>query len=279
MPLGYPIGFSLGAGGERPCALAINGIDLSTYVAIDSASREPRNVGERRRTFNGGLRNDLTRRKQALRLSTVPVSAEVADALRGLLRGDGEHWPFEADAWSLQGSLATFTGATIGAGGKHDQGANFSAVDGTITFPIRSSEYTVALWRREPGGSSHDHWLIRSDGTKWKNSVADATSIASWWSTTATVLTISNGHATLLSSIDDLVVLPYMVPSEWKDAVFSDHSAHAWPSPPKLTAAGDLLAAARSVVAFVEDAQFVGHVRGGSFVKNNQVLNILLEDA
>lgn len=72
---------------------------------------------------------------------------------------------------------------------------------------------------------------------------------------------------------DELVFLPFAVPSSWAAQLYAEHSTRAWTSPPYVRAAGDLVNPAAVVVkGKVTGVTPVAHKRAGTFERGGQAL-------
>ena len=260
--------------------LVVNGVTLDSYLGASAVKRiAPLLEGGRRSAFAGGLRDDVIAQREGFQARCVPSSQEEALALEGWLEGLGEVWTFDDDYYSVGGMNATISGETIPYAGKH--GNAVIPTDADLAFECGDayvSAWSVWLWYFD-GVATWDHYLIRSDGSAWKNGGAVA---APGW------LTVSGGTFTLAmygapdpgwALYDDLVIVPYSVPSSWVASIFAEHTARGWQPLPKLRVTGDLVPdSPRAMRGEWKGAGFVAHVRSGAFTRENEAPELLLED-
>ncbi len=101
--------------------VSLQGVSLDRLLA-EFRREPPTLVGEQRPAFSGGLREDVSDRKDAWVGATKPITTMEADALRGLVEGAGVvGLPLSENSYSAQGDslAAAATIAFTGAGGKH----------------------------------------------------------------------------------------------------------------------------------------------------------------
>ena len=251
--------------------LALNGVELSVHLDGERAS--PRLVGYRGRGAGGEYQYSVRTRKGMWRFRMVPVSMQEAEAARGLIQGLGDSWSFDASTTSARGLAPTSSsGTSIVAGGKYGSKLRLAATTGQLTLPIAPTSWTVLVHRYE--GAAWVHYIIRSDGTKWKDGSPYVGATA--WLVTSGSTRLENTDVAACD-YDDLVVLPFLVPSSWVASVYAEHTARAWTPQPKLRATGVYVPnAPRYVMGDVDDAGIVPMVVSGSFAITAQELGFAL---
>ena len=85
--------------------LSINGIVIP--ISAKDTSRTPQDIGQSSRSQTGrGFRTRIAQ-KYKYRMTTGILSPRTADALRGLISGLGESYPFTDDLYSIKGAVQT----------------------------------------------------------------------------------------------------------------------------------------------------------------------------
>lgn len=91
------------------------GVELP--ILLDSFRITTEHVGmEFRRNANGYLVGDRRHIKNVFEFDTAPRGLEESMLYRSLLEHRGDYWPFQADAYSSKGLLATGTGGYLAGG-------------------------------------------------------------------------------------------------------------------------------------------------------------------
>ncbi len=227
--------------------LSIHGIEIE----CSSSDWEPVELGELTRSLNGAPRSTKRTRKRDHRFTSDVggLLLEDAELLRALITGEGHSWAFESSVangglyssrkvvpTSATGSITS--GSATGVYGK----ALFAVSTSYIEWPIALSEgFTLLFWRDDSGGlGAFAHYLLR--GTV-SGGVADAWVDGSPTADPGIFYTGSGGSLVLDCSIDDewiddLVALPYAVPDDWVDALYTYHQSNAWSALPYVKASG-----------------------------------------
>jgi hypothetical protein len=256
--------------------LTINGIEIPVREGtLDETIRE---IGATTPAFDGTMRRTRQAVKHDLEFKTTPLEATEAYAWDSLIRGLGHHWSFDSSLYSSKGlgPDAGYVATQSGAGGKFTGRLSVTATTGTITFSNAWSggAWTYMVWRFESG--AWHHYTADSTGRKWLDGVRNDAAVTTWASLPSGTITLANttGSAVLY---DDLVVVPYLLPTTWPPifgvaaVAFSDLS--------RLTLAGDALPEATSrTVQGDASATFVKAVIGGSFRTNGRVLSVKLTE-
>lgn len=259
----------------------LNGVDLAQYIAEGSVERQaPQVTGARRRSFGGSFRRDVNIEREGWKAKTVPVTHEIAQALRGLIEGRGDALTFE-DFWSARGTpvaLGALTSPDAGLHGASSMFVLFGDPPNIDLSDIIANTWTVFGWRKfDPSDPLvlWEHLLLRSDGVARVNAaVAAVTDV----SVSSGVLEFnpSSGDAIF----DDWCAVPYLVPTTWVSQIYAEHVARSIASNlRKPRASGDLFPAARNVRGRVIGSSVVPHFIGGVWTPNAEVLEFTLEDA
>lgn len=211
--------------------LEINGF---TFAASEVETSEDGAISQGRHT-NGKLYTDALYRKRAIDVAVVLKPFQTFDSWRRLLEGRGHVWSFDETSYSSKGlNLKTTAGATIGTSSPSPKFGNGRLQTSTDPITVELFDFNVwtfAFWFWT--GSAWQHRAVNSNGQKWQDGVLGSYA----WSYTPTV-SFSKRTWTLPASsfIDDLVVLPYIMP----DAMHQEWSTTQAFSPlPHLTAKGD----------------------------------------
>lgn len=328
------------------------GVNLDPYLALDGATPEPLEmVGGDQLAFAGGSRRDSAGRKRPWSARSVPLAGDVAEALRQMVNGQVDAWPFDEDTFSarglpLTGSSSAAVGTTAvkyGAKALQDGGNRLAFAEWSGALPA-GSNWSAMAWRADGPYASpgYRHWLVTSAGGLFVNGAASAVpacisvnaagkltvnardkqeALATWasatvygsgarisvvvsgtvyifqanapggtsggspptWPTTYNDTVVDNtvtwrndGRGGLL--VDDLVLLPFVVPSSWVSQLHAEHAARAWTAP-ELRFAGDLVgSSAVTVRGTAARGRGTPHFRSGAWAKTGEVLEIQLQE-
>jgi hypothetical protein len=243
--------------------LTLNGIELGGDIAADSLPEPRREIGETSSAFNGTLRKSRQAIKRDIEFSTTPLTSADALAWESFLQGLGEHWGFNTSLYGSKGTGPNSGYVASNPSGTPKFGAavlRVTASTGSITYAAAlGSNWTAMFWRYE--SAVWHHYTVLSDGKKWLDGVrADAT-VTTWFA-------VSGGSAALTNvtgaavDYDDLVLLPFLVPTTWPEAF--GVAASAFSELPKLTAAGDIIqeASTRTVLGEATPSALKVHISG-----------------
>lgn len=260
--------------------LRLNGIPVP--VLDGSAKlRAPEELGQSERAVDGSLRIHRRAIKQPWDFSIAHQVAATALAFRDLLLGKGQTWGFDSNLYGSKGTgPSAATNAVQGATAKYGAGGcTLTATSGTITWialPLLSGgPWTVSVWRKV-GAGAWVHYLKTSAGSVWTDGVL--TGSTAWLTvTTAAGAVKIDADAASTTHIDDLVVLPYAVPSDWPASI---HGYGAAFSPlARLYADGLFIEANSKTVTTkgeVGGAELVQGTLSGSFAGNLHVVQASL---
>ncbi len=255
--------------------LTVNGIPST--CAEDSLTETLREIGSTAAAFDGTITKTRQSTKTDLKFGTIPLSSADALAWSNLLRGKGETWSFTSHVYGSKGlgasSLANYS---VGAGGKFGNGLALGSGTGTASFvAVLGSIWTAAFWLSVNGAAS-DHYIIDSTGRKWFNGVRnDATSTSAFFAVTAGTAVLTNASG-FTNVYDDLVLLPYLVPTSWPEVWGIATTASS--SLPSLTIAGDIVseASTRTCLGSVESTKPLRGTLSGVTAATHRVLDVAL---
>lgn len=225
-------------------ALTVNGITIPVCAWKESDEE----IGERTRAASGKSLVSIRDRKIVRKLTVRTEDTTLAEAIKGLLCGDGLSWTFDIDWYSEQGLpvIATAGAASSSLGSTAPTpafGAKRLAIPAATTvswqLPDRYSvSWTLIFWAYYLG--AWHHYVVNSLGAKWKDGVTTTASVyvnvVTAGGTTQMQLSAPSGAATYY---DDVVAVPYLWPSTWPAQVYA--GMRAWKPFPFLEVNGDLM--------------------------------------
>lgn len=278
-------------------ALTINGITVPVEDGSLELDEDVVGVGLDR-AQDGTARNNFNDIKRRFPGKTTPLSQADAQLLAVLFKGLGDHYTFDADAYSDKGvgwtSAPTMpTGASIvTATPTPKRGAGALQLDAnaghSIAFPLQrlTDGWCFAVWY-SLAAAAFDLWIVSGAGTvaaggavaaAWKNGVAQGSVMPAWAAIDATARTLTlKGQAGGTGTFDDLVVLPAQMSSGLVAQFNTSMANSAWPSPyPVLTAAGDFHPVALSVLGKLTKSTNVMGALNGTFANNLRKLEFEL---
>lgn len=276
--------------------LTINGIDFTRYIAStgDPVAGDRREIGDAATSAAGFTRITRQTRKYDLTLKTVPLTGSDANAIEQFVCGIGQSWTFEGSPtrglYSSKGlgPEAGYSASIVSTGGGatprfDDCVLRLAASSGGATYhalPTMAATsvptWTFMIWRYE--SAVWHHYIVRSDGAKWKDGVRDDSIDTSSW-----LFTSSPGYINLLNTdgspqdYDEMVIYPFLILAEWVPA-FAAGTARAFL--PYVSLQGDLIRelptdATRSTWGTVTDIVFKTATLGD----DTRVLAITLKQA
>lgn len=206
--------------------LRISGIPLD--VQVDSASHSTSQIGENERAEDGSLLISRRVLKETYKFKVAHASPTDALAVRDLLLGRGHTWNFNTSLYSSKGlGPSALTNTVQNATTKYGAGgAQQTASTGTVTFtalPAGGTKWTVMVWRKV-GAGTFFHFVV-TNTTKaavqaYVNGVLGADTTA-WLTVNTTTGTVKlDADAVGTTNLDDLVILPYEIPTTWPASIF-----------------------------------------------------------
>ncbi|MEK7178555.1 MAG: hypothetical protein AAB721_02795 [Patescibacteria group bacterium] len=216
-------------------------------------------IEDRERTEGSSLLIDRRAEKFKKGFTIACQTAAYASAFRRLLHGEGHYWGFDATPPGVYSSKGLGPQAQNGGALATDQswlgGGSlkflFSDSGRNITYealaPNSVDGWTVMVAARETGGAVWAHWLATSTlgmagATWWKDGVFGF-GITPY----SASINTGTGRVTLQGDtnttwFDELVILPYAVPSDWPAQIYAAQAAGlAWGANRNLRLTGDIL--------------------------------------
>lgn len=203
--------------------LTING--LTVPARNDTAPFELRGVGgEDDLAYNGTP--ILSRQRQVVDISfeSTPLSLSDALAWAGLISGEGEVWSFDSTLYGSKGlGPNSATGLSVGTG-KISNGLNIAANSPARTAVFEAglpTKYAVLCWYKL-GAGSWAHYVVQYTGSttqKWVDGTRNDAASTSWLTVSSSVTL--TGDTVSITYVDDLVVLPYCMPTSWPAIIYA----------------------------------------------------------
>jgi hypothetical protein len=184
--------------------------------SVKSSTEPVREIGVTETAHDGTLLKSIVATKLDKSFESVPLPLATAFAWACMARGAGECWSFDASLYSANGLGPNGTPdcALASAHPKFGtQNLSLTATTGGVSYAAAlGSNWTVRFWRREDG--VWRHYVVCSDGKKWRLGERDDAAVTSWLSVASGTATLTNTTGAAVE-YDDLVVLPYLVPTTW----------------------------------------------------------------
>jgi hypothetical protein len=204
--------------------LTLNGIPLQ--MAPSSGAKRAVHLGQYGRSYNGTPFSTVRTTKVDMPGTTTPMTKAEADTLERLLQGDGHVWSFDSVDYSSRGTPVLSSGGagyTLSAGAPKfgTDALEVTNPDGFVRWSLAGDEWswsawTMMLWVWE--GTWH-HYARTSAGSYWKDGATIAAgSFPAWVTFIASILRVDADGSDRL--VDDMVMLPYVVPSTWPAYVY-----------------------------------------------------------
>lgn len=265
--------------------LRVSGIAVP--VLDGSVDETPKQAGDNERAEDFSLIVNRRAIKETYKIKIAPQSPSDGVAWRGLLLGLGHTWNFDSSFYSSKGlgpsaltNVVQNATAKFGAGG-----AQQTLSTGTFTFtalPLGGSKWTVMVWRKL-GAGSFNHYIVTSAskalGHAYVNG-SDTADATSWLTVNTAAGTVKlDADASNTTNLDDLVILPFDVPSAWPADVFAYGAAFS--QLPYLDVDGDLIdgnVGLKTVCGDVSGTEIVQGVLNGTYYQAIRVLNAALEE-
>jgi hypothetical protein len=224
--------------------LSIHGIPIE----CSGSEWEPVELGELTRSLNGAPRSTKRLRRRDYRFTSDQggLLLEEAEAVRGLICGDGHHLSFDEDLATSRTLLPYSVSATTVEPsydtGKH--GFDLFAEDGSqVRWAVGFTEwYTLLFWRYV--SSAWRHYVVRRRNLTtnlvdvWENGVQTDVDpeVVNVDAMAAGDLVIDCNAGDEL--LDDVAALPFRVPDSWPTLMYAFHDASPWGSLPLVKASG-----------------------------------------
>lgn len=248
--------------------LTINGINAGTLASsADEPTGERRDIGGESEAADGSLQVTRQATKRDFSFGSVPLSGLDARAWEGLIRGEGHVWGFESplNLYSSKGKALVASDPApdveiSGPNAKYGSMGLFVANGSYVQADdVLGSTWSLVLWGNV--GAGYQHFVIRSDGAKWEDGVRNDALVTTDW------LLTTGGDLRLLATgfdaaFDDVVLLPYLVPTSWPAQLEAKGSA--FPNTPFVEVAGDVVREAASRTMLGKTSESVMKVASSS---------------
>jgi hypothetical protein len=274
--------------------LSLNGVTVR--VAADSFVDNTERIGGAATISASGRR--LNTRNVELRQwtgRTTILARSEFEALRRLIDGHGHVWHFDSASTVLSTTgISAAGGSPDAAGGKFGGHVTVSST-ANIRFSLGTRMFRRGTWQGTDGftiicwkklivgdggdGTSFYHHIITGSinharaasanpvgVTQYRNGVAGSYGVGNWFAVESDgdvlLYGYSDGNVGTAYDYDDVVILPFAIPSTWASGIYTFHNARAWSDLPKLTASGD---------AFAESVVTVDGVSGRALQHNAMI--------
>lgn len=266
--------------------LRVSGIPVP--VLAEDASHKPMAIGEVERAEDGTKLISRRAIKESFSIKVAHRSPTEGMAWKKLFTGEGHVWNFDSHLYSSKGlGPSAATSAAQGATAKYGAGGcTLTAGTGTISFaalPAGGTKWTIMVWRKV-GAGAWVHYIttstLKAAGDAYVDGVLNTSEATSWLTVTTSTGTVkldADGAST--THIDDLVILPFEVPSDWPVSVHGFGSAF---SPlARLTVDGDLVdpdGGSMTVCGDVKSVEVMPGYLNGVYYQSIRVLEVDLEE-
>lgn len=268
--------------------LTLNGIAVP--VLVDGARFEPQRLQDSDRAENMALIEDLRATKGRWQWDVKHQLRANGFAYRGLVHGEGQYWSFDTDLYGSRGTPPTSaTGSVFSAGSAWLGAGKVSQTAGggnNIVFtPLRagSTDGWTVMVARKVGGAAWQHFIVTSGGAVYTDGVLTGT--AAWLA-----VNTANGTVTLTSDaasttlLDELVVLPYPMPSTWPAQAYAFQNpagtATQWSKLRQLKLQGECLpeGGTKTVHGQVKDEKIQPATISGTYEQGTRALSIEFQE-
>lgn len=230
---------------------------------LETSLREIGAVGQ---AFDGSLRRTRSAIKRDLSVASVLLPASEALAWQRLLEGEGELWTFDAGFFGSKGTGPTGSieaAAIVPGEGRFGAAALRVALGDTVSYAgLYAAGYTAILWRRPAGGAGATwaHWVVRSDGARWRDGATTTDPAPPVFAASGGGVTITGSGEGTAVYVDELVVLPFLVPDSWPAAIYGLAAlGRTFSSLPRLVLSGTAIleGGTRTVLGMVEASSLI----------------------
>lgn len=190
-------------------------------LSVSAAGQALEHAGQRARAFDGTMLATQIAQKRSWDITTTWLDAAVAEKVRLLLLGEGDKWDFSESTsndwqWSSKGlGKASGSGSSL-ASGKFGRGVRLAAT-AQVTWSLGTSApwangtWSLMVWTYE--SAAWHHYILCSDGTKYKDGASHGSSIP-FLAFSGGTLTLGDAASAGNQDFDDLVALPFVVTSD-----------------------------------------------------------------
>jgi hypothetical protein len=213
-------------------------------IECSASEWEPVRLGEITRSLNGAPRSSFRVKKRSHRFSTDQGGYELEEAelLRALIEGEGHSWSFEtSELYSSRRLLPSSVTAAVTSGeeaGKSGFGL-FGEMGASVHWALGyTGLWTLLYWRLVSG--NWVHYTVRRNSPSslnvWTNDdlTDDDPGVVGVDSSGTLIFSCAEDEET----IDDLVALPYAMPTAWFDNMYAYRQENPWGSLPYVKATG-----------------------------------------
>lgn len=271
--------------------LRVNGIIAP--VLIGSATHTPKAFAENVRAEDMSL---LIHRRRIIETYKATIGFQVpsdAIAWRRLLMGEGHYWSFDDSVkWAYSSKGLGPTGAIVGVTQGTSSPAPYlgagrisiaaAGTPNTLTFVIGPCPQGMTVMvARNPASAGWAHVVKDSTGNVWSGGVLIGS--AAWITMTpSTGTVVISGDASLAEAFDELVILPFVVPSSWPAQMFAwNNGGSQFSALGRLTVDGDLIDASqvtKTVAGRVGDIGLTSGTLNGTYYQDIRSLTVELEE-
>jgi hypothetical protein len=265
----------------------LNGWAIQAHFPDSNHANEP--IGSMGRAQSTTLHSSVLANKRVWTLTTIPLELADAEALEGLLRGDGWHFDFESDLYACVKDLAPNTGyaGTTISTVQAKLGTKSCKVTSGSTGPTYNcgltGDWSVMFWQYVAAWA-HYAVVYDADTTTYVEYVAGAVSSAI--NDTYRAALVTGGSVVLKGNkatdnaasdvyIDDLVVKPYKFVAAQVAAHYAAGAGLEFSDMPRLNLSGNIIKSSTPVAVIAKGdfkAQHNGMMVGG--VWNEQVRSV-----
>lgn len=194
--------------------MTISGIIMP--IKHDGASEGRDDLKTELRAIDGTYVRDVRANKRRWTLMTRHLPLDEARALRNLVMGVGNHWGFQDGSRYSDKGLGSWVGVyTVPTtGGKFGGHLDVTGSGRTLTLGAAYvAAWTVAQWVFDPDEGDWVHRIQTSTGVKIQNGVV----VSPLWdqALASGVYTVPYDGTSGFGGCDDLVILPYVMPTSW----------------------------------------------------------------
>lgn len=271
--------------------LAVNGVTLP--VAHGSAKDSIRSIGSDSTAYSGAAIRQRLTTKYDLEVETTPMLADTAFAWASFIRGEGQYWSFASHLYSSKGVGPTSSTGVALDGTEYKHAASGISVTAGNAFGA-TAVYSAAVgctlmfWYEVTAGAGFTHYITTKQRDLntyyWTNGATKTagTPAPTGLSTSIGSGDFSLGMAAATRYLDEVVLLPFVIPDDWASSLYTFHNSGAWTALPRLSLSGDAIwetSTTRSVVGFCESASMLSGYVSSSFEANNRTLSVLFKGA
>lgn len=211
-------------------------------------------------------------------------------AWRDLILGKGHYWSFDDTTKGLYsskglGPTGSVTGVTLQTTSPYLGAGRVKIALGTnsLSYAMGAQPALTAMVARNVNGFGWNHYIKDSAGNVWTDGVLVGS--APFVTLTAGTGTVKlDGDATFDTFFDELVLLPFLLPSDWPAQMYAwNNSGKQWSPLELLTATGELIdnnvTGGKTVRGHVKNMPLMQGALSGTFGQGVTTLDVELEEA